>query len=99
VTTELLRVRGRSCPGRDRDGRPVEPPFPFGAAGFARSFPGRFPRPAFLDPVSGDLAGFPSAIYFFFFFAAFLAFLFFAVGLVPVRRSLVLLDGRVLCFF
>jgi hypothetical protein len=55
-------------------------PFPYRRCRFRRSFPGRFPSPAFLDRVSFRRpGGLTSPIYFFFFFAAFLAFLFFAI--------------------
>jgi len=80
-TTKLLRGSGQVLPRARPQRTAVEPPFPFWRCRFRRSFPGRFPHPAFLDRISGGLAGFlaTSPIYFFFFFAAFLAFLFFAI--------------------
>src|SRR5205823_13585977 len=41
-------VRGRSCPGRDRDGGQSNRRFRFGAAGFAAAFPADFPALRFL---------------------------------------------------
>src|SRR5882762_3897008 len=71
-------VRGRFCPGRDRDGGQSNRRFRFGAAGFAAAFPADFPALRFLTAFLRS-GGPPSTIYFFFFFAAFLAFLFFAI--------------------
>src|SRR5258708_34330622 len=75
-------MRGRSSRGRAFAGGKSNRRFRHRRCRFRRSFPGRFPSPAFLDRVSfRRSAGFlaTSPIYFFFFFAAFLAFLFFAI--------------------
>jgi len=60
-TTKLLRGSGQVLPRARPQRTAVEPPFPFGAAGFAAAFPADFPTLSFSTALpSGGLAGFLS---------------------------------------